>query len=62
MFVWVKINIIDDVYDLAMNKCMPQGCYVLPGHVFSVDGNDYKQYFRICYSQASKEEMNEVNL
>ncbi|XP_014227830.1 kynurenine/alpha-aminoadipate aminotransferase, mitochondrial-like [Trichogramma pretiosum] len=57
MFVWMKIKGMDDIYDLVIEKCAKQGVLVLPGHAFYADGTAPCSYIRLCYSQASEEDM-----
>ncbi|KAJ8676210.1 hypothetical protein QAD02_011996 [Eretmocerus hayati] len=57
MFVWLKVTVLDDVRDLVMKECVPQGVLILPGHVFYQDETKPCQYVRLCYSQVSFEDM-----
>ena len=60
MFFWIKIKNVDDVSDLVMNECVPKGYFVLPGHAFQADPSKSCQYIRLCYSEASPENMDKV--
>ncbi|XP_051159721.1 kynurenine/alpha-aminoadipate aminotransferase, mitochondrial-like isoform X2 [Leptopilina boulardi] len=57
MFVWVKITVLDDVYEMVMKHCIDQGIYVLPGHTFNADASIKCQNIRLCYSYATKDEI-----
>ncbi|XP_023245687.1 kynurenine/alpha-aminoadipate aminotransferase, mitochondrial-like isoform X2 [Copidosoma floridanum] len=60
MFFWMKVNDLDDVYDLVMKTCVPQGVFVMPGHAFyPSDTSRPCRYLRICYSMASPEDIDE---
>ena len=60
MFVWLKITVLDDVYDLVMTKFPEHGIYALPGHAFYPDSTKPCQYIRLCYSQMKPEDVNNV--
>ncbi|XP_043472014.1 kynurenine/alpha-aminoadipate aminotransferase, mitochondrial-like, partial [Leptopilina heterotoma] len=57
MFFWVKITVLDDVYEMVMKQCIDQGIYVLSGHIFYADDKKKCQNIRLCYSYATKEEI-----
>ncbi|XP_020278783.1 kynurenine/alpha-aminoadipate aminotransferase, mitochondrial-like [Pseudomyrmex gracilis] len=57
MFLWVKVLAVSDVLDLVMNKCVPQGVFVLPGNVFHYNPDKPNCHLRLSYSYASPEEM-----
>lgn len=57
MFVWVKITCLDDVHEMVMKECIGQGIYVLPGHIFYPDDSKKCQNIRICYSYATKDDI-----
>ncbi|OXU18971.1 hypothetical protein TSAR_007721 [Trichomalopsis sarcophagae] len=60
MFLWMKVSVMEDVYDLVMETCVPQGVFVLPGHAFYVEGTSKPcPYLRICYSQAQPDDVEE---
>ncbi|XP_058806903.1 kynurenine/alpha-aminoadipate aminotransferase, mitochondrial-like isoform X2 [Phymastichus coffea] len=59
MFVWLKITVLDDTYDLVVNKCIPQGVFALPGHAFYPDSSKPCPYIRLCYSQADERDVDE---
>jgi len=62
MFLWIKVTIVDDILDLVMNKCVPQGIFVLPGNAFNYDFSKHDCHLRLSYSYSSLEEMDKVNL
>ncbi|KYN02793.1 Kynurenine/alpha-aminoadipate aminotransferase, mitochondrial [Cyphomyrmex costatus] len=57
MFFWIKVTVVDDTMDLVMNKCIPQGVFVLPGNAFSYDPLKHDCHLRLSYSYCSLEEM-----
>ena len=60
MFIWLKITPLEDVYDVVTKKCIAQGIFVLPGHIFNVDANQKCQNIRICYSYVTEDEIEKV--
>jgi hypothetical protein len=60
MFVWLKITVLEDVYDLAMNKCVSRNLYILPGHCFYPSSNEPCQYLRLAYSHSKPEDVEKV--
>ena len=60
LFFWVKINEFDDIYDLIMKKCIPEGYFALPGNVFDPDNSKPCSYIRLCYSEATPENIEKV--
>ena len=60
MFIWLKINGMNDVYDFIMNECSQEGVIILPGHAFYPDSTKQCSYVRICYSQAKSEDVEKV--
>lgn len=62
MFLWIKIKSIDNTLDLVMNKCVPQGLFLLPGNAFNYDSSKPNCYLRLSYSYASPEEIDKVSL
>ncbi|KAG5315749.1 AADAT protein, partial [Acromyrmex insinuator] len=57
MFFWIKVTVVNDTMDLVMNKCVPQGVYVLPGNAFNYDSSKQDCHLRLSYSYASPEEI-----
>ncbi|XP_018053459.1 PREDICTED: kynurenine/alpha-aminoadipate aminotransferase, mitochondrial-like isoform X1 [Atta colombica] len=57
MFFWIKVTVVNDTKDLVMNKCVPQGVFVLPGNAFNYDSSKHDCHLRLSYSYASLEEM-----
>ncbi|KYQ54212.1 Kynurenine/alpha-aminoadipate aminotransferase, mitochondrial [Trachymyrmex zeteki] len=62
MFFWIKVTVVNDIMDLVMNKCIPQGILVLPGNAFNYDPSKQDCHLRLSYSYASLEEMDKVIL
>jgi len=62
MFLWIKIMVADDMLDLAINKCVPQGVFVLPGNAFNYNSSKHDCHLRLSYSNCSLEEMDKVFL
>lgn len=62
MFVWVKITAVDGVFDLVWNECKAAGVLLLPGTAFNYDSDRVTQYIRLCYSYATADELDKVNL
>ncbi|XP_011502054.1 PREDICTED: kynurenine/alpha-aminoadipate aminotransferase, mitochondrial-like [Ceratosolen solmsi marchali] len=60
MFVWLKITVLEDTYDLAMIKCMMQDLYILPGHCFYPKNDETCQYLRLAYSHIKSEVVEEA--
>ncbi|EFN72411.1 Kynurenine/alpha-aminoadipate aminotransferase mitochondrial [Camponotus floridanus] len=60
-FLWVKLISIDNVIDLVMKKCVPQGVVVVPGNAFYYDPSKPSKYLRLSYSYASPKEIDKVN-
>lgn len=61
LFLWVKLAGVDNVLDLVMNKCVPQGVVVVPGNAFSCDDpSKPNQHLRFSFSYASPEDMDKV--
>ncbi|XP_054011217.1 kynurenine/alpha-aminoadipate aminotransferase, mitochondrial-like [Hylaeus anthracinus] len=57
MFVWMKVIGLDDVMDLAANKCSSRDVLFLPGHAHNYDLSQPDQYIRLSYTNTSAEEM-----
>lgn len=57
LFLWIKVIGLDNMLDLVMNKCVPQGVMVLPGNAFYYDIVKHNCHLRLSYSYASLEEM-----
>lgn len=62
MFLWIKVMGLNDMMELVMDKCVPQGVFVLPGNAFNYDTSKYDCHLRLSYSNVSLEEMDKVNL
>ncbi|XP_076665702.1 kynurenine/alpha-aminoadipate aminotransferase, mitochondrial [Andrena cerasifolii] len=60
MFVWVKVNGIEDVMELAREKCIAQGIFLIPGHAFSYDCSKPEQHIRLSYSYATPEQIDKA--
>ncbi|KAL6440435.1 hypothetical protein ACFW04_003156 [Cataglyphis niger] len=57
-FLWIKLAGVDNVLDLVMNKCVPQGVVIVPGNAFSCnDPSKPNQHLRFSFSYASPEDM-----
>lgn len=57
LFFWIKVTHVDNIMDLVMNKCVPQGVFVLPGNAFNYDPLKRDCHLRLSYSYASLEEL-----
>ncbi|XP_076637340.1 kynurenine/alpha-aminoadipate aminotransferase, mitochondrial [Colletes latitarsis] len=57
MFIWLKVNDLEDVLEIATKKCVSEGIFILPGHAFVLDPTKPEQHLRISYSYATPEEM-----
>ncbi|XP_029660139.1 kynurenine/alpha-aminoadipate aminotransferase, mitochondrial-like [Formica exsecta] len=57
LFLWIKLIGVDNVLDLVMNKCIPQGVVVVPGNAFSYDSSKPNHHLRFSFSYASPEDM-----
>ncbi|XP_011870654.1 PREDICTED: kynurenine/alpha-aminoadipate aminotransferase, mitochondrial-like [Vollenhovia emeryi] len=60
LFLWIKVTVADDIRDLVMNKCVPQGIFVLPGSAFNYDASRRDCHLRLSYSYASIEEIDKA--
>ncbi|KOC70213.1 Kynurenine/alpha-aminoadipate aminotransferase, mitochondrial [Habropoda laboriosa] len=60
MFVWLKINEIKDVMELASKKCISQGIFIIPGHAFNYDKSKLEHHLRLSYSYATPTEIDKV--
>ncbi|XP_012267836.3 kynurenine/alpha-aminoadipate aminotransferase, mitochondrial-like [Athalia rosae] len=60
MFIWVKITVIDDVYDLVLNEFVANGVLVVPGHAFFYDPSKPDQHIRLSYSYAVPDEIDKA--
>ncbi|XP_076234228.1 kynurenine/alpha-aminoadipate aminotransferase, mitochondrial [Calliopsis andreniformis] len=60
MFVWIKVNEMEDVMELVEKKCVSQGLFVVPGHAFNYDFSKPEQHIRLCYSYATPEEIDKA--
>ncbi|XP_054011203.1 kynurenine/alpha-aminoadipate aminotransferase, mitochondrial-like [Hylaeus anthracinus] len=56
MFFWVKVNKLEDVMDLAVNKCASEGVFLIPGNAFNYN-LEKSQYLRLSYSSSTAEEI-----
>lgn len=57
LFLWVTVKNVDDTLDLVLNKCVPQGVFVLPGTAFNYNTSKHDCHLRISYSSTTLEEM-----
>ncbi|EFN88912.1 kynurenine/alpha-aminoadipate aminotransferase, mitochondrial [Harpegnathos saltator] len=57
MFVWLKVTAVKNTMDLVINKCLPNGIFVLPGNIFYYDSSKSSRYLRLCYSHATDEDI-----
>ncbi|KAL6267742.1 hypothetical protein P5V15_000813 [Pogonomyrmex californicus] len=56
-FLWIKVTAVDNIYDLVINKCVPQGVCIVPGNAFNYDPSKHDCHVRLSYSYASLEEI-----
>eukprot|EP01117_Protostelium_nocturnum_P003432 TRINITY_DN1445_c0_g1_i1.p1 TRINITY_DN1445_c0_g1~~TRINITY_DN1445_c0_g1_i1.p1 ORF type:complete len:429 (-),score=123.17 TRINITY_DN1445_c0_g1_i1:60-1346(-) len=59
MFLWFKLNGVDDTRDLIVNKAMKEKVLFIPGSAFSADSKP-SPYIRASYSTASFQQMEEA--
>ncbi|XP_011251057.2 kynurenine/alpha-aminoadipate aminotransferase, mitochondrial [Camponotus floridanus] len=50
LFLWIKLTSIDNVLDLVMKKCVPQGVLVVPGNAFYYDPSKPSNHLRISFT------------
>lgn len=62
MFVWVKVNGIENISDLATKKCISEGIFLVPGHACNYDSLKPDQHIRLCYSYATPEQIDKALL
>lgn len=60
LFLWVKITVMDDLMDFVLNKCVPQGVFVVPGNAFNYDCSKRDCHLRLNYSYSSLEDMDKA--
>ncbi|XP_029042797.1 kynurenine/alpha-aminoadipate aminotransferase, mitochondrial-like [Osmia bicornis bicornis] len=60
MFVWIKVNEIENVLELVTEKCISKGIFVLPGHAFNYDFSDPEQHIRLCYSYSTPDQIDKA--
>uniref|UniRef100_A0A0V0GD31 Putative kynurenine/alpha-aminoadipate aminotransferase n=1 Tax=Triatoma dimidiata TaxID=72491 RepID=A0A0V0GD31_TRIDM len=58
MFLWVKVNGINNVYNMALRRCVENNLLVVPGHPFMfLDQESDCSYLRMSYSLATQQQM-----
>ncbi|XP_078034851.1 kynurenine/alpha-aminoadipate aminotransferase, mitochondrial isoform X2 [Augochlora pura] len=57
MFVWIKLPGIKDVSQLAKEKSLSKGIFIIPGHAFNCDSSKPDQHIRLSYSYATPAEI-----
>ena len=60
MFVWIKLNGIDDTTALIQKRALDKKILLIPGSVFEVEDGKLSSYCRASYSFATEEVMDEV--
>eukprot|EP00096_Caligus_rogercresseyi_P015740 TRINITY_DN8215_c0_g1_i2.p1 TRINITY_DN8215_c0_g1~~TRINITY_DN8215_c0_g1_i2.p1 ORF type:complete len:302 (+),score=61.44 TRINITY_DN8215_c0_g1_i2:62-907(+) len=53
MFLWLKINGVEDTWDMIMERAMAKNVMLLPGKAFMVDPSKPCSYARAAFSLAS---------
>jgi DNA-binding transcriptional MocR family regulator len=61
MFIWLKINRIEDTRQLIYEKALGQEVLLLPGSAFFVDQSKSYPYVRVSYSLCTSEQIDTVN-
>jgi kynurenine/2-aminoadipate aminotransferase len=62
MFIWLKVNGIDDTRKLIYEKALAQEVLLLPGSAFFVDQSKTYPFVRVSYSLSTPEQIETVNL
>jgi len=60
LFLWIKLNGIDDTTALIEQKAREANVLLCPGSYFAVDENAPNSYCRVAFSVASEEQMDEA--
>ena len=60
MFVWIKLNGVNDTSTLIEERALEKKVLLIPGSVFEVEEGKQSCYCRASYSFASEEVMDEV--
>lgn len=61
MFIWMKVNGIDDTRKLVYEKAIGQEVLLLPGSVFFHDQSKTYPYIRVAYSLSTPEQIETVD-
>ncbi|KAL1110426.1 hypothetical protein AAG570_007957 [Ranatra chinensis] len=62
LFLWLKLNGIEDTYEMAMNRCIKNSLVIIPGHPFTSFGPGRPcPYIRLSYSMVTPSQMDQVN-
>ncbi|KAL0116175.1 hypothetical protein PUN28_011202 [Cardiocondyla obscurior] len=59
-FFWIKVTVVDNMMDFVLNKCVPQGIFILPGNAFNYSAAKHDSYLRLSYSYSSPEEIDKA--
>ncbi len=62
MFVWLKINGIEDTRKLVYEKALAQEVLFIPGSAFFPDQSKSYPFIRVSYSLTTPEQIDTVNL
>jgi DNA-binding transcriptional MocR family regulator len=61
MFIWLKINGIQDTRKLIYEKALAQEVLLLPGSAFFCDQSQSYPFVRVSYSLSTPEQIETVN-
>jgi DNA-binding transcriptional MocR family regulator len=62
MFVWLKINDIEDTRKLIYEKALAQEVLFIPGNAFFPDQTKSYPFVRVSYSLSTPEQIDTVNI
>lgn len=57
LFLWAKVNGVDDVYNMVFETAFKRGLMLIPGQAFQLDGSLPTQYLRLTFSKVRREDM-----
>ena len=60
MFLWLKLQGVQDTHKLIMEKAMEKEVLFVPGNAFSVVPGEPSPHVRAAFSQATPEQMDKV--
>lgn len=57
MFFWIKVNGIEDVYNMVFHTAFERGLMLIPGQACTLDSRSPCQYLRLAFSKARLNDM-----